>query len=159
MAPVIFAEKVFLRIFDDIHGYETVFSDQIRESQWYRLVYDNTDLNAYYCPELVKKFYLRIDVMTINLNLNQFLVYLDNGDLLVTLETIEEITQILTPPQHAASLPLIDYMTLMGARCTELDRGLQASTTFCNIYCVGQWIQYNILGIVHMTVRRGKSSL
>jgi len=66
------------------------------------------------------------------------------------LETIEEVTQI-PAPQRAAPLPLIDYMTLMGAHCTELVRGLRTSTTFRNIYCVRWWIQYNIMGIDHTT--------
>ena len=39
----------------------------------------------------------------------------------------------------------------MGARCTEQDRGLKASTTFRNVYCVGRWIQRNILGLDHTT--------
>ena len=151
MAPVFFAEKDFSRIFNNIHGYETVFLDRIRERQWYELVYDNKDLNAYYCPELVKKFYLRIDATAINLDLNQFLIHLDHGDLLITLETIKEVTQIPAPPQHTVPLPLIDYMTLMDARCTKLDRGLRASTTFHNIHSVGRWIQRNILSIDHMT--------
>jgi len=42
-------------------------------------------------------------------------------------------------------------MSLMGARCAELDRGLKTSTTFRNIYCVGRWIQWNILCIDHTT--------
>ena len=47
MAPVIFAEKDFSRIFNDIHKYGNVFLDRIRERQWYELVYDNTDLDTY----------------------------------------------------------------------------------------------------------------
>ena len=43
------------------------------------LVCDNTNLDAYFCAELVKKFYLGIDAMTINQDLYQFLVYLDHG--------------------------------------------------------------------------------
>ena len=62
MAPVIFSEKDFSRIFSNVHEYGTVFLDQIRERQWYGLIYDNTDLDAYYCPILVKKFHLGIDV-------------------------------------------------------------------------------------------------
>jgi len=54
MAPVIFAEKDFSRIFSDVHGYSTVFLDHIREKQWYGLVYNNTDLDAYYYSDLVK---------------------------------------------------------------------------------------------------------
>ena len=102
------------------------------------LIYNNTDLDAYYCPELVKKFYFGTDVTTINLDLNQFLVHLDHGDLLVTVETIREVTQISASSQHAAPLPLINYMTLMGARCTKMDHGLWASTTFCNINYVAR---------------------
>ena len=44
---MIFPEKDFSRIFSDVHGYGTVFLDQIRERQCYGLVYDNTDLDAY----------------------------------------------------------------------------------------------------------------
>ena len=47
MAPVIFFEKDFSRIFSDIHGYGTVFLNRIRQRQWYELVYENTDLDAY----------------------------------------------------------------------------------------------------------------
>ena len=78
----------------------------------------------------MKKFNLGIDTTTIDLEHNQFLVHLDHVDLLVILETIEKVTQILVSPQHTAPLSLIDYMPLMGAQCTELDRGLKASTTF-----------------------------
>ena len=42
-------------------------------------------------------------------------------------------------------------MTVMGARCTEQNRGLKASTTFRNVHCVGRWIQRNILGLNHTT--------
>ena len=70
---------------------------------------------------------------------------------MVTTETIQEVTQMPSPPQHIAPLPLIEYMTLIGTRCTGQDRGLQASTTFRNIHCVSRWIQHNILGIDHTT--------
>ena len=60
-------------------------------------MHDNIDLDAFYCPELVKKFYLGIDVTIIDLHLNQFLVHFDHGDLLVTLDTIKAVTQIPAP--------------------------------------------------------------
>ena len=66
--------------------------DRIRERQWYGLVYDNTDLDTYYCPDLVTKFYLGIDVATIDHD--QFVIHLDHGALVVTRGTIEEATQI-----------------------------------------------------------------
>ena len=90
-----------------------------------------------------------IDVATIDHD--HFVVHLDHGNLVVTRGTIEEATQIPSSPQHAALLPLIDYMTLMGIRCTKLDHGVQANTTFRIIHCVGRWIQHNILGIDHTT--------
>ena len=110
-----------------------------------------SDVDTFYCPDLVRKFYLAIDTDPINLDLNQFIVHLDRGDLLVTIETIQEVMQVPSPPQHIAPLLLIEYMTLIGARCTEQDRDLWASTTFRNIHCVGCWIQRNILGIDHTT--------
>jgi len=67
-------------------------------------------------PDLVKKFHIEMDMNTIDLDHNQFLVHLDNGDLLVTIEKIEDVTQVPVPPQHVAPLPKIEYMTLMGAR-------------------------------------------
>jgi len=70
---------------------------------------------------------LGIDVATINHD--HFVVHLDHGDLEVTQGTIEEATQITSSPQHATPLPLIDYMTLMGVRCTELDHGIRVNTT------------------------------
>jgi len=39
----------------------------------------------------------------------------------------------------------------MGARCTEQDCRLKASTTFRNVHCVGRWIQRNILSLDHTT--------
>ena len=100
------------------------------------MVYDNTNLDAYYCSDLVKKFYLGIDAVTIDHD--HFVVHLDHGDFEVTRDTIEEVTQIPSPFQHVTPLPLIEYMTLMGLHCTELDHGVQANTTFCNIYCLGR---------------------
>ena len=55
------------------------------------------------------------------------------------------------PPSACFPLPWIDYLTLMGVRCTELDHGVRANITFRNIHCVGRWIQRNILGIDHTT--------
>ena len=48
MALSIFPEKNFARIFTDIHGYGTNFLDYIRERNWFGLVYDNEDGDAYY---------------------------------------------------------------------------------------------------------------
>jgi len=48
MALVIFAEKDFSRIINYIHGYGTIFLDHIKKRQWFGLVYNNTDLDAYY---------------------------------------------------------------------------------------------------------------
>ena len=70
MAPTIFAEKDFSKIFNDIHCYGTVFLDRIRERQWYGLVYNNFDVDIFYCPDLVRKFYLETDTDFINLDLN-----------------------------------------------------------------------------------------
>ena len=73
------------------------------------------------------------------------------GDLVITTDMLEDYTQVPNNPHHRDPLPLIDYMTVMGARCTEQDRGLKASTMFRNIHCVGRWIQHNIQGIDHTT--------
>jgi len=64
---------------------------------------------------------------------------------------LEDYTQVPSNPYHSDPLPLIEYITVMGARCTEQDRGLKASTTFRNIHCVGRWIQCNILVLDHTT--------
>jgi len=99
-----------------VNRYEHVILD--RERPWYELVYNNTYIDVFYCPDLIKKFYTRVDMTTINLEHNQFLVHLDHDDLLVTSKAIEEATQVPVPPKHAAPLLLIDYMPLMSARCT-----------------------------------------
>jgi len=67
------------------------------------------------------------------------------------LPLLEELTHVPCNPHHSNSLPLIDYMSIMGARCTEQNRGLKASTMFRNIHCVGRWIQRDILGLDHTT--------
>jgi len=56
MAPLFFAEKDFSRIFTDVNEYGHVFLDRIRERNWYTLLFDNSEFEACYCPELVKKF-------------------------------------------------------------------------------------------------------
>jgi len=65
-------------------------------------VYDNSDGDTFYCPDLVRSFYLGIDTASINQALNQFTVHLDHGNLLLTIEAIEEVTQVPSPPQHIA---------------------------------------------------------
>ena len=50
MAPTIFPEKNFARIFKDIHGYGTIFLDRIRERNWFGLVYDNEDVMLIIVP-------------------------------------------------------------------------------------------------------------
>ena len=74
MAPTIFPEKDFSRLLSDVQGYGTIFLDRIHERQWYGLVYDNSDGDTFYCPDLVRSFYLGIDTASINQALNQFTV-------------------------------------------------------------------------------------
>ena len=59
MAPFIFFEKDFSKIFRDVNGYGHVFLDRIRERNCYELVYDNSNEDALYCPDIVK-FYSRM---------------------------------------------------------------------------------------------------
>ena len=47
------------------------------------MVYDNVDVDVFYCPDLIKKFYANIDPSSINLDLNQFIVYFDSGDMML----------------------------------------------------------------------------
>ena len=53
---------------------------------------NNNNGDAFYCPGIVNKFYSGIDTNTIDLDLNQFLVHLEDGNLLVTPATIEEVS-------------------------------------------------------------------
>ena len=64
----------------------------------YKLVYDNADRDAFYCPDLVAQFYTNIDASTIDNDLHQFIVHFNSGDLVVNINTIDEITQIPCPP-------------------------------------------------------------
>ena len=59
-------------------------------------MYDNAYIDVFYCPDLVKKFYTKIDMIIINLVHNYFLVHLNYDDLLVT-QAIEELT-VHVPP-------------------------------------------------------------
>jgi len=65
------------------------------------LVYDNTDLDAHYYPHLVTKFYLRIDIATIDHD--QFVVYLDHEDLVVTGVLLRK------PPKSHPLLSMLHY--------------------------------------------------
>ena len=67
------------------------------------------------------------------------------------LDMVQEVAQLLIPTHHVALMALIDYLPLMGIRCTEMDRGLRASTTFRKVHGLGCGIQRNILGIDHTT--------
>jgi len=117
MAPSIFAEKDFARLFSDIHGYDHIFLDRLREWNWYTLVYNNFDYEAYYCPELVKLFYAHIDQASIDFDNHQ--VHLPTWDIIVTIDMLEDYIQVPSNPHHSDPLPLIEYMTTMGARCIE----------------------------------------
>ena len=81
---------------------------------------------------------MRIDTFTLDIDSNRFMVHFDSGDFLITLDTIAEVTQIPSLPQHTEPLPLIDYMTIMGVRCMQLNYGINASSKFCNLPCVGR---------------------
>ena len=89
MAPSIFTEKDFTRLFSDIYGYGHIVLDRIREWNWYTLVYDNSDHEAYYCTELVKLFYASIDFDN-----HHFTVHLPTGDLIITVDMLEDYTQV-----------------------------------------------------------------
>jgi len=114
-------------------------------------VYDYSEFDTYYCPELVKEFYTCIETTTIDLDHHQFTVHFETGDIMVTIDIIEDYTQVSSSPLHTEPLPLIEYMSIMGVPYVEYDRGLKASSTFCNVHCVGRWIQYNTLGFDHTT--------
>ena len=134
MAPLIFAEKDFSRILSDVNIYGHIFLDRIRAWDWYALIYDNSDREAYYYPELVKLFYTSIDIASVNFDTYQLTVHMSTGDIIITLPLLEELTNVPCNSHHSDPLPLIDYMSIMGARCTEQDRGLKASTTFRNVH-------------------------
>ena len=82
------------------------------EKKWFGLVYDNSEFDTYYCPELVKEFYTCIDTTTIDLDNHQFTVHFDTGDIIVTIDMIENYTQVPSSPQHNEPLPLIGYMVI-----------------------------------------------
>jgi len=63
-----------------MNGYDHVFLDRFKERNWYGLVYNNSEFDAYYCPELVKKFYTCINTATIDLDHHQFTVHFNTGD-------------------------------------------------------------------------------
>ena len=151
MAPSIFSEKDFGKLLCDPHGYGHVFIDRIRAWNWYNLVYDNAENDTFYCPDLVTMFYTNLDHASVDSQAHHFTVHMPLGDLFITLPLLEEHTHVPIHPQDSDPLPLIEYMTLMGIRCTEQDRGLKASTTFRNVHCVGRWVQRNILGLDHTT--------
>ena len=85
----------------------------------FTLVYDNSEYEAYYYPTLVKIFYYSIDQTTIDLDAHKFTVHLETGDIIVTTDMIEDCTQVPNNPHHSEPLPWLEYMTIMGARCTE----------------------------------------
>ena len=104
MAPSAFAEKDFSKIFCDPTGYGHIFIDRIRAWDWYTLVYDNTDNDAYYCPKLVTSFYNTIDHASVDLNTYQFTVHMPLGDIFITLPLLEELMHLPIYPQHSNPL-------------------------------------------------------
>ena len=81
----------------------------------FTLVYDNSEYEAYYYPELIKIFYSSIDQTTIDLYAYQFTVHLVTGDIIITIDMIEDYAQVPSNPHHSEPLLLIEYMTIMGA--------------------------------------------
>ena len=119
MAPTLFAERDFSKLLCDHHGYGHIFIDRIRAWDWFTLAYDNDNNDVFYCPDLVTMFYNSIDHASIDLHTFQFTVHMPLGDLFITIPLLEEITNVPSQPHHSDPLPLIDYMPIMGARCTE----------------------------------------
>ena len=151
MAPNLFVERDFSILLNDSGGYGHIFVDRIRAWNWYSLVYDNNDYDAYYCPDLVTTFYNSIDHASVNFDTHQFVVHMPFGDIFVTIPLIAEITNVPIHPHHSDPLPLLDYIPIMGVRCTIQDRGLKANTTFRNVHCIGRWVQRNIFGLDHQS--------
>jgi len=147
----LFVERDFSKLLNDQGGYGHIFVDLIHAWNWYSLVYDNNDNDAYYCPDLVTTFYNTLDHASVNHNTQQFTVHMPYGDIFVTIPLIAEITDVPIHPHHTDPLPLVDYMPIMGVRCTEQDRGLKAQSTFRNVHCIGRWLQRNIFGLDHTT--------
>ena len=54
----------------------------------------------------------------------------------ITIDMIEDYTQVPSSPHHSEPLPLIEYMSIIGDSYTEQDRGLKASVIFRNVHCV-----------------------
>ena len=52
-------------------------------------------------------------------------MHFDTSDIIVTVDMIEDYTQVSSLPQHSEPLPLIEYMVIMGARCKEKDHWLR----------------------------------
>jgi len=149
MAPNLFVERDFSALFNERGGYGHIFVDRIRAWNWYTLVFDHNEHEAFYCPDLVNTFYNSIDYASVNHDTYQFVSHMPFGDILVTLPLLAHITHVPIFHHPSDPLPLIDYLTIMGVRCTTQDRGLKAQSTFRNIHCVGRWIQRNILGLDH----------
>ena len=76
-------------------------------------MYNKTDVDVFYYPDLVKRFYECLDLTTINLNQHQFMVHFDSSDLLISVDYIHEFTQLPIHPNQSTQLALIDYMPLM----------------------------------------------
>ena len=151
MAPNLYVERDFSVLLNESGGYGHIFVDRIRAWNWYSLVYDNNEHDAYYCPDLVTTFYNSIDQASVNHDTYQFVSHMPFGDIFVTIPLIAEITHVPNHPHHSDPLPLLDYLTIMGVRCTIQDRGLKANTTFRNVHCIGRWVQRNIFGLDHQS--------
>jgi len=101
MAPNLFVEKNYSKIFCDRNGYGHIFIDRIRAWDWYSLVYDNSDNDAFYCPDLVTSFYNSIDHASVNFETYQFTVHMPLGDIFITIPLLEEITHVPSYPNIA----------------------------------------------------------
>ena len=66
MAPNLYVERDFSILLNDSRGYGHIFVDRIHAWNWYSLVYDNNEHDAYYCPDLVTTFYNSIDQASVN---------------------------------------------------------------------------------------------
>ena len=74
-------------------------------------MYDNSEFDAYYCS-VVKKFYTCIDTTYTNLDHHQFTMYFDTGDIIVTVDMIEDYTQVPSAPQTVSPFPLLSTWQL-----------------------------------------------
>jgi hypothetical protein len=136
-------ERDYSEVFQT-HG--VYFLDAINSRNWGYLIHTED----FYIPYLVQEFYNSMASGHINYEHNIIKLNWRGDYRTIDLNLIQEVTGIPISTGDQESLPLVDYLPIMGPNCENpRTGGIKGTTTYKNVYAAGRWACTNVIGTSH----------